>query len=240
MIKRSFSEQTLHNILPNRNLALDARWESRALFMHYSQARSVRAKFRGKRGIRANIGCGGNPVAGWENLDLQNKEGVSCWDLRRGMPFEDDSVSVIFSEHVFEHLDRPRSTRPFLAECLRCLEPGGVLRLVVPDAGLYLKAYTANDWDTLARIRPLERRGDAYFDPWLQETYHTPLELVNAVFRQRSEHKYAYDAATLTMDMKAAGFSTALHQQFGQSHVAGAAIDSPLRELESLYVEGVK
>lgn len=141
---------------------------------------------------------------------------------------------------MFEHLERPRSTVPFLAECLRCLEPGGVLRLVVPDAGMYLNAYAANDWDTLARIRPLERREDGYYDPWLQEIYRTPLELVNAVFRQRSEHKYAYDAETLIMDLNAAGFSTATQQKFGQSQVAEAAIDSAIRGPESLYVEGVK
>lgn len=240
MVRRIIPDSALHRILPNIGLASEARWEARALALHYMRARSARKRFRGRSGILANIGCGPRPMPGWENLDLQAKSGITCWDCRRGLPFEDATVAVIFSEHVFEHLERPRSTGAFLKECLRCLQRGGILRLVVPDAGMYLDAYAARDWNALARNRPLEPREGGYHDHWLHETYRTRMEVVNAVFRQRSEHKYAYDAETLMLDLEAAGFTSVHQQAFGRSLVPEAAIDSPERAPESLYVEGVK
>jgi predicted SAM-dependent methyltransferase len=239
LIKRLLPERTLKQVIPNSSIISELWWEARAIALHYTHARRVKASFKGKRGIRANIGCGSRPKDGWYNIDIQKSPGIMCWDLRRGLPF-DESVSVIYSEHVFEHLDRPHSTVIFLSECLRCLEPGGVLRVVVPDAGMYLDAYAARDWDTFIRNRPLEVRQGGYYDHWLHEKYQTQMELVNAVFRQRSEHKYAYDSETLLLDLRSAGFSLAKRQEFGKSEVRGAAIDSAQRASESLYVEGIK
>ncbi|HUS95426.1 MAG TPA: hypothetical protein VMX97_01665, partial [Hyphomicrobiaceae bacterium] len=118
---------------------------------------------------------------------------------------------------VFEHLDHPVETQLFLAECLRCLRPGGILRLVVPDAGLYLALYNEAGWDGIIAARPLVREGDLYKDLWLSYRYRTKLEFINAVFRQGGEHKYAYDAETLTLFLREAGFSRAVQQVFGIS-----------------------
>lgn len=240
LVRRLLPAKVRQGMFPNTLFASEAKWEAKALLRHYRRAGAARARFKGKTGIRAHVGCGFRVAPGWDNLDLLLLPDVTCWDCRRGLPFEDSSVSLIFSEHVFEHLDRPGSTAAFLAECLRCLEPGGILRLVVPDCGMYLKAYASRDWDTLVAKRPLQRREGGYYDAWLNETYRTPMELVNAVFRQGAEHKYAYDAETLILDLEAAGFSSATQQAFGKSLSAAMTLDSPDRESESLYVEGVK
>jgi hypothetical protein len=42
----------------------------------------------------------------------------------------------------FEHLGAETEARAFLLECLRCLQSQGVIRLVVPDAWAYLRAYS--------------------------------------------------------------------------------------------------
>ena len=221
-------------------LSRDVAWEAKALFRHYTRAGSCRAHFKDGKHLQVQVGCGNRRQDGWENLDLQLLPGVWTWDCRRGLPFQDNSVSIIFSEHVFEHLDRPRSTQPFLAECLRCLEPGGVVRLVVPDAGLYLGAYMSGSWDAMVKARPLVRDHDGYRDHWLGERYTTKMELVNAVFRQDSEHKFAYDAETLMLDLQTAGFVTVTRQEFGTSLSSIKAPDSPERASESLYVEAKK
>jgi predicted SAM-dependent methyltransferase len=166
--------------------------------------------------------------------------GITFCDCRRGLPFDDASVAIIFSEHMFEHLDRPRSTSAFLAECLRCLEPGGVLRIVVPDAGKYLDAYASKQWDSLVVMRPLIPKGDVYEDGCLHCDYRTRMELVNEVFRQGSEHKFAYDAETLMMDLQTAGFASVTQQKFGQTMSSHAIIDLSERASESLFVEGIK
>jgi predicted SAM-dependent methyltransferase len=234
------SQSVKRRLLPNSAVVSDLRWEAKALLRHYVRAPATRARLKGRTGLRVQIGCGSRSRADWINLDLLVAPDITTWDCRRGLPFDDASVSVIFAEHVFEHLDRPRSTLPFLAECLRCLEPDGVLRLIVPDAEMYLRGYASDGWDTLAKNRPLKADGDAYRDCWLPETYQTKMELVNAVFRQGSEHKFAYDAETLMLDLRTAGFSQVAKQEFGKSFSQNALLDSPERASESLYVEGLK
>ena len=99
-------------------------------------ARSVRKKLILQKGSRVNIGCGSYPTEGWVNLDIISHPGVYLWDCRSGLPFFDNSIAAIYSEHFFEHLDFYTEAHPFLRECLRCLQPRGVLaRISVPMRG---------------------------------------------------------------------------------------------------------
>lgn len=125
---------------------------------------------------------------------------------------------------------------PFLKECRRCLAPQGVLRIIVPNAGKYLHMY--GDWEGLALTRPLEKRNGAYYDPWLHCSYATQMEMINAIFRQGTHHKYAWDAETLLKAMSSAGFARVIEQSFGIS-ISGVPLDSEARKSESLYVEAV-
>jgi predicted SAM-dependent methyltransferase len=157
----------------------------------------VRKRLVSQKGRRVNVGCGSNPTPGWVNLDVVSHPGVYFWDCRLGLPFSDAAVAAIYSEHFFEHRDETEA-RTFLRECLRCLQPQGVLRLVVPDVGAYLRGYSG-PWELLADMRPLDRTPDGWRDRWLGQVYQTKMQFMNAVFRQRYEHKYAYDAETLVL-----------------------------------------
>jgi predicted SAM-dependent methyltransferase len=206
-------------------------------------AHSVRRKLVSQRGDRVNIGCGHNPTPGWINLDVNldviSRPAVYFWDCRSGLPFSDGAVAAIYSEHFFEHLDLESEARPFLRECLRCLEPGGVLRIVVPDAGAYLRAYSG-PWEPLVNMRPLDCTANGWRDRWLGEVYQTKMQFINGIFRQGYEHKYAYDDETLILVMRQAGFADAVVQQFGISRDPKMAPDSKDRRMESLYVEAIK
>ena|SRR5256714_5678304 len=202
-------------------------------------ARSVRRKMSSLKAVRVNIGCGKNPVTEWINLDVIPHPGVYFWDCRSGLPFSDGAVAAIYSEHFFEHLDLKSEARPLLRECLRCLQPGGVLRIVVPDAGAYLRAYSG-PWEPLANMRPLYCTDSGWCDPWLGQVYQTKMQFMNAIFRQGYEHRYAYDAETLLLVMREAGFADGVVQQFGVSIDPKMAPDSNERGTESLYAEAVK
>src|SRR5712671_248416 len=102
-------------------------------------------------------------------------------------------VEQVTSEHFFEHLDVETEARAFLLDCLRSLQSQGVMRLVMPDAGTYLRAYSG-PWEVLAEMRPLARMADGWRDNRLGWIYQTKMQFINAIFRQRAEHKYAYDA----------------------------------------------
>ena len=160
--------------------------------------------------------------------------GVNCvHDCRYGLPFPDGSVRGIFSEHFFEHLDYIDDAPAFLDECRRVMTRDGVLRLVVPDAGRYLHAYAQGGWDGLTTLRPLR---DGHVDAYYGTVYETPMEVINAVFRQGVEHKYAYDLETLVCLLERHGFM-ASQCQFGSSDTSEMVLDSAERASESLYVE---
>jgi predicted SAM-dependent methyltransferase len=65
---------------------------------------------------------------------------IIYWDLRKGLPYDNDTFDVVYHSHLLEHLDRKRAP-DFLRECRRVLKPGGILRVVVPDLALYIQRY---------------------------------------------------------------------------------------------------
>lgn len=80
-----------------------------------------------------NIGCGATHHPDWINLDVSSHEpSVLSVDINNGLPFSSDSITVCYSSHLLEHLDK-EGARYFLAECIRVLKSGGVIRLAVPD-----------------------------------------------------------------------------------------------------------
>ena len=96
-----------------------------------------------------NLGCGGRFDARWTNIDFQSSNPVVIrHDLTKGIPFGDGAFSVVYHSHLLEHLSREQG-RHLLKECLRVLEPGGVLRVVVPDLESATRAYL----DALTRAR---------------------------------------------------------------------------------------
>ena len=224
--------------LPAR-LSQELKREFKIAVSRLRYARRTRAQLSKMRACRVNVGCGRRPVNGWINLDLFRSQEVYFWDCRHGLPFQDNSVAAIYSEHAFEHFEVESEAKPFLRECLRCLIPGGVLRLVVPDAGAYLESY-GKDWETFARMRPLQRVQNGWRDSWLGAVYSTQMQFINAVFRQGNQHKYAYDAETLVAMVMEAGFANALEKQCGDSCDPLMVPDRLDRSTESLYVEALK
>jgi predicted SAM-dependent methyltransferase len=199
-------------------------------------------QFRGKTGLRLNVGCGRNVADGYVNIDVVSRHPkVVFWDCRKSLPFDNDSVEVIFSEHFFEHVEYPAQSSTFLKECHRCLKKGGVVRIVVPDGGLYLPLYDSPSWEEMMRIRPLAACEGGYRDFWLGgPIYRTKMEFINAIFRQGVEHKFIYDSQTLELHMKECGFETVQRQEYGISASQHPPLDSDARRTESLYVEGMK
>ena len=75
--------------------------------------------------------------------DAMRGDDVMRHDLRKGIPFPDNSVDGVYHSHLFEHLDRD-VVPIFLAEVLRVLRPGGVHRIVVPDLEFETRRYLSS------------------------------------------------------------------------------------------------
>ncbi len=107
----------------------------------------------------------------------------------------------------------------------------------MPDAEKYLRAYCKEGWEGLEELRQLKtgRR-----DPYFEVAYETKMELVNMIFRQWGEHKFAYDFETLKMALERCGFNRVSRMECGVSMGGDPPIDLPERAHESLYVEAFK
>ncbi len=232
-------KQRLRRTFPDRLLGQMA-FEVRASLKFAAKSRATAKRYREMEGIRVNVGCGGRPTNGWVNLDMLADPRIEYWDCRKGLPFEDGAVAAIYTEHFLEHLEYADEARNFLRNCRRCLSDNGVLRIVVPDAARYLKLYTCDDWEGLAKLRPLTKEEGSYRDYWLGDVYSTKMEFINAIFRQNGEHKYAYDAETLMQLLRRVGFSRVAQMSFGASLDPAMPPDTPERQSESLYVEAMK
>lgn len=82
-----------------------------------------------------NCGCGAKycKSAEWENIDFNShSKYVRQVNLLKGLPYEDNSVDMIFSSCLLEHFDSEQASF-FLDEAYRCLKKGGIIRIVVPD-----------------------------------------------------------------------------------------------------------
>lgn len=90
-----------------------------------------------------NLGCG--PVfvdsPEWANLDYSpSSPSVTRANLLAPLPLKSGSVELVYSSHFLEHIPKP-DVQSFLGECHRVLQPGGVLRLVLPDLEEMARSY---------------------------------------------------------------------------------------------------
>lgn len=174
-----------------------------------------------------NVGCGANVLSHFLNVDYDWRPGVDlCWDMRRPLPLPDKFLLGIYSEHCFEHISFTDCVS-VLKECYRMLDCGKILRLVVPDAEMYLRLY----------VQAVEGNQAVTF-PYPEEGF-TPMMYINSVFRNHG-HLFAYDFETLKMLLHSAGFSAIKRQSFRKGDDPILLIDSPSRSCESLYVEARK
>lgn len=96
---------------------------------------------------KLNWGCGGDARPGWINSDKGNHPSIDLVaDIRDGLPLDTDSIGYAVSVHALPEIPYPDLV-PALQELRRVLEPGGVLRLALPDIDRGIKAYHEGDRD---------------------------------------------------------------------------------------------
>jgi glycosyltransferase involved in cell wall biosynthesis/predicted SAM-dependent methyltransferase len=84
------------------------------------------------QGKKLNLGCGGKKEPGYINVDLFKGSAVDeVFDLDE-IPYRDNTITAINSEHSLEHVGWIRADKA-LAEWYRVLKPGGQMMLKIPD-----------------------------------------------------------------------------------------------------------
>ena len=211
-------------------------------------------------GPRVNLGCGPVMPKGWVNVDGSRRSwlvahaagldrllvrlgllrasafrpGIVHHDLRRRLPWADDSIAAIYAGEVWEHFEYEDALR-LTQECRRVLKKGGVLRLCVPDGVEFWENYLAIFFEEQARephVRDasrLRRHVQMYFDdictrpPGLKSFGHF--------------HKWQYDEIQLVDLFERCGFQDVARKPFGVSRIPDIGA---LERSDFLIVEGVK
>jgi len=212
--------------------------------------------------IKVNLGSGTNTIEGWINIDKSwniylskfptvkrilyklgvISEGVfqADWkgkaiirhDVKKGLPFEDESVNFIYCSHLLEHLTRD-DARKVCQEVYRVLKKDGIFRVVVPDLKLLAKKYVESDRKFFGGSP--KPTADLFLESLLLEGLRKRPLLERILC---SLHKYMYDAESLTFLLRSADFQDVRERNFRE----GACPD--LKEIEnrarSVYIEARK
>lgn len=178
-----------------------------------------------------NVGCGANISDNFVNIDYQWREGLDlCWDITNGIPLSTESFKGIYTEHCLEHIVFDKC-QLVLDEFYRLLENGGTLRLIVPDAELYINLYFKS------------QQGELVDFPYVSKDnivgVLTPMAIVNSIFRDHG-HLFAYDFRTLSEMLKKSGFKIIKRVEFMKGSNPELLVDSEHRKAESLYIEAIK
>ena len=207
-------------------------WIVRAKYRLLPGWRRRRRALAGERDVFLNVACGPQVLPGFINLDLlPASPEVVAWDCRRSVPAGDGAVRGIRVEQFIEHLETREELPAFLKDCRRALVFGGVLRIIVPDGERYLRAYCAPDD---AGFREL-----AVPDPFPTDL-PTRMDVINHVFHQWHEHRWAYDFDTLARRLRDAGFTRVMRAAFRESLLPELGRDREVHAPYSLYVEAVR
>src|SRR5262245_25562758 len=99
---------------------------------------AISARLRAGTGdsLRLNIGAGGRSIAGFRDIDRDLGSEAYPLDV------EDGSVEEILASHVLEHFGHGL-VGEVLAHWVKKLQPGGKIRLAVPDTEKICTAYLA-------------------------------------------------------------------------------------------------
>tara|TARA_B110000483_G_scaffold202018_1_gene243403 strand:- start:2321 stop:3277 length:957 start_codon:yes stop_codon:yes gene_type:complete len=123
------------------------RYDSSVSLYSARKDRALYKNYPKKESIFLNFGSGAFQHPYWKNYDFpglsnyyksiqgkQNKDffPINLCEEDLKLPYENNSVSLIYSGHTIEHLEEEK-VACFLSECARVLKPGGAFRVAIPS-----------------------------------------------------------------------------------------------------------
>ena len=105
------------------------------------------------------------------------------------------------------------------------MKPGSVVRVIVPDGEIYAANY-------------LSKSAMPYENEDARCGLYTPMMSINRIMRSHG-HQFIYDYDTMAALLAKAQFSKIQRLSFMQGADSRLLIDTPSRQIESLYVEAV-
>jgi len=82
--------------------------------------------------LRLDIGCGKTTPDGWVGIDAIDFGQKHVHDVRRGLPFADESIAEVRSSHFVEHLTGAERVM-FFNELYRVMQPNATALIITPN-----------------------------------------------------------------------------------------------------------
>jgi predicted SAM-dependent methyltransferase len=214
-----------------------------------------------KEKLKLNIGCGLKAPLDWVNIDnsftarlskckrvykiickILNIEVIS-WpqniiihDVRKGLPFPNNSSIAIFCSHVLEHMSF-EDANFVIKECYRCLCKGGVIRIIVPDLYQITKKYNNN---VLSDLNGLHAHTFLKELNILDESHKGIWKFIYKIFGH-SKHLYMYDEWSLEEVLKKYKFTMIQRMDYCKSRILDIKmVEDKERYKMAVCIEGVK
>lgn len=163
-------------------------------------------------------------------IKFAREQKIKYLDASKKLPFSSDSIEVIYSSHMLEHL-HPNQASRFISECYRCLIPGGCLRLVLPDLDKLVEQYSV-DQDARKFMQ------ESHLGSPSIESLKDRLRIILFVFRH---HQWMYNASSLIAELQKHGFSECIVTDFGATRIPqSGSLDLYERAESSFCVEVIK
>lgn len=144
-------------------------------------------------------------------------------DLRKRLPFDDNSIDYVYSSHFLEHISR-EDALAVIAEVRRVLKPEGLVRLVLPDLQYGARKYL----DAVQASVPDPDAAPAFLQ-WLQLSRP----------KVRDPHLWMYDVPSLSKILTGNGFKNPVACSYRQGRFPDCEV-LDVRPTDSLHVEAEK
>jgi predicted SAM-dependent methyltransferase len=163
-------------------------------------------------------------------IEWIRKNNIKFADARKKLSFKDNSVDVIYTSHMLEHL-HPNCAKKFLLEAKRVLRKKGILRICVPDLRKNIDEYLKNN-------NAEEFMRNLYVCPEEYTSFTSKLKFLLIGIRH---HQWMYDKNSLSKLLLNYGFKEIFILKPGETLIKDSDnLDLYERKKESFYIEAIK
>lgn len=180
--------------------------------------------------MKLHVGCEYVLMPGWINADIKNewpmeKKGVKgllelfnfkIMDATKPWEYEDNSLDLIYSEHLIEHLSY-EGAKTFVKEAYRTLKPGGTIRTAWPDLNFLIELFhNPEKYPEYIKVHC------DLFHPELIEDFgieNIPVSYVISDHFKMWGHQIMYSMNDLIKLFNYAGFTNIRQCNFGESEI---------------------
>ena len=159
-------------------------------------------------------------------------ENIVAHNLKKGIPFKNNSVDVVYHSHVFEHLPKEHAKK-FMAEVKRVLKPGGIQRIVIPDMETLCQELIDHlaICDVNEEEYPLHENfidniiGQCVQEESVGTTKQSKLQatlekiILGSAKKRGQTHQWMYDRISLKLLLKECGFTNIKALHFNESDI---------------------